>query len=122
MCEFGNIPECGKSVKRVVSSGNDRCKEEAVCVRRFRQTAPRSLVGQSGGTRHASVHVRTALCCCNTTAFFEFNYIYIYINVCFVVFVLRRYVTEWLMTMFCRGFSFDLVSRVFDVFTNEVLC
>lgn len=29
------------------------------------------------------------------------------------------YVTEWIMTMFCRGFSFDLVSRVMDAFVNE---
>ena len=31
----------------------------------------------------------------------------------------HRYVTEWLLTMYCRGFSFDLVTRVWDVFFNE---
>ena len=29
------------------------------------------------------------------------------------------YATEWLMTMFCRGFSFDLVTRVMDVYLSE---
>lgn len=29
------------------------------------------------------------------------------------------YATEWLMTMFCRGFSFDLVTRVMDVYLVE---
>jgi len=29
------------------------------------------------------------------------------------------YATEWLMTMFCRGFSFDLVTRVMDVYFSE---
>jgi TBC1 domain family member 10 len=29
------------------------------------------------------------------------------------------YATEWLMTMFCRGFSFDIVTRVMDVFLTE---
>jgi len=29
------------------------------------------------------------------------------------------FATEWFMTMFCRGFSFDLVTRVFDVFIYE---
>jgi TBC1 domain family member 10 len=29
------------------------------------------------------------------------------------------YATDWLMTMFCRGFSFDLVTRVMDVFLKE---
>ena len=29
------------------------------------------------------------------------------------------YATEWLMTMFCRGFSFDLVTRVWDVYLFE---
>lgn len=29
------------------------------------------------------------------------------------------YATEWLMTMFCRGFSFDLVTRVVDVFLKD---
>eukprot|EP00596_Hydrurales_sp_CCMP1899_P004088 CAMPEP_0119051398 /NCGR_PEP_ID=MMETSP1177-20130426/73027_1 /TAXON_ID=2985 /ORGANISM="Ochromonas sp, Strain CCMP1899" /LENGTH=463 /DNA_ID=CAMNT_0007030585 /DNA_START=128 /DNA_END=1519 /DNA_ORIENTATION=+ len=29
------------------------------------------------------------------------------------------YATEWLLTMYCRGFSFDLVTRVWDVFFNE---
>jgi hypothetical protein len=30
-----------------------------------------------------------------------------------------RYFTEWAMTIFTRGFSFDLVTRVWDVFLNE---
>lgn len=30
-----------------------------------------------------------------------------------------RYATEWFMTMFARGFSFDLVTRVMDVFSLE---
>ena len=29
------------------------------------------------------------------------------------------YATEWFMTMFCRGFSFDLVTRVWDIFLFE---
>ena len=29
------------------------------------------------------------------------------------------YATEWLMTMFCRGFCFDLVTRVWDVYLQE---
>eukprot|EP01038_Epipyxis_sp_PR26KG_P006448 gene6448-8870_t len=29
------------------------------------------------------------------------------------------FVTEWFMTMFCRGFNFDLVTRVWDIFLNE---
>lgn len=29
------------------------------------------------------------------------------------------YATEWFMTLFCRGFSFDLVARVFDIFIKE---
>lgn len=29
------------------------------------------------------------------------------------------YATEWLMTMFCRGFNFDLVTRVWDVYFRE---
>ena len=29
------------------------------------------------------------------------------------------YATEWLMTMFCRGFSFDLVTRVWDIYLVE---
>jgi len=29
------------------------------------------------------------------------------------------YATEWIMTMFCRGFSFDLVTRVWDIFLQE---
>lgn len=29
------------------------------------------------------------------------------------------YFTEWIMTMFTRGFSFDLVTRVWDVFMSE---
>lgn len=29
------------------------------------------------------------------------------------------FATEWIMTMFCRGFSFDLVTRVWDVLLNE---
>ena len=29
------------------------------------------------------------------------------------------FATEWLMTMFCRGFSFDLVTRVWDIFFHE---
>jgi hypothetical protein len=27
--------------------------------------------------------------------------------------------TEWAMTMFCRGFSFELVTRVWDIFLYE---
>ena len=30
-----------------------------------------------------------------------------------------RYATEWLLTMYCRGFSFALVTRVWDVFFSE---
>lgn len=29
------------------------------------------------------------------------------------------YATEWFMTMFCRGFSFDLVTRVWDIYLAE---
>lgn len=29
------------------------------------------------------------------------------------------YATEWLMTLFCRGFNFDLVTRVWDVYLFE---
>jgi hypothetical protein len=29
------------------------------------------------------------------------------------------YATEWLMTLFCRGFPFDLVTRVWDIFIHE---
>jgi TBC1 domain family member 10 len=29
------------------------------------------------------------------------------------------FATEWLMTMYCRGFSFDLVTRVWDVLLSE---
>jgi len=29
------------------------------------------------------------------------------------------YVTEWIMTMYSRGFSFDLVTRVWDIFFHE---
>ena len=29
------------------------------------------------------------------------------------------YVTEWIMTMFCRGFSFDLSTRVWEIFLSE---
>lgn len=29
------------------------------------------------------------------------------------------YATEWFMTLFCRGFSFDLVTRAFDLFVSE---
>ena len=29
------------------------------------------------------------------------------------------FATEWLLTMFCRGFSFDLVTRVWDAFLLE---
>jgi len=29
------------------------------------------------------------------------------------------YATEWLMTMFTRGFSFDLVTRVWDIYLAE---
>ena len=29
------------------------------------------------------------------------------------------YVTEWVMPMYCRGFSFDLVTRVWDVLLSE---
>jgi hypothetical protein len=29
------------------------------------------------------------------------------------------YATEWAMTMFCRGFHFDLVTRVMDIYLNE---
>lgn len=29
------------------------------------------------------------------------------------------YATEWLMTMFCRGFSFDLTTRVMDIYLKE---
>lgn len=29
------------------------------------------------------------------------------------------YATEWLMTIFCRGFNFDLVTRVWDVYLFE---
>lgn len=29
------------------------------------------------------------------------------------------YFTEWAMTLFCRGFSFELVTRVFDIFLFE---
>ena len=36
-----------------------------------------------------------------------------------IIFLLIRYATEWLLTMFCRGFSFDLVTRVWDVFFSE---
>lgn len=36
-----------------------------------------------------------------------------------VPFILFRYATEWLLTMYCRGFSFDLVTRVWDVFFSE---
>ena len=32
---------------------------------------------------------------------------------------MTRYFTEWAMTIFTRGFSFDLVTRVWDVFLNE---
>lgn len=28
----------------------------------------------------------------------------------------KRFATEWIMTLFCRGFSFDLVTRVLDIF------
>jgi hypothetical protein len=31
----------------------------------------------------------------------------------------ERYFTEWAMTLFCRGFSFELVTRVFDIFLLE---
>ena len=31
----------------------------------------------------------------------------------------HRYATEWLLTMYCRGFSFDLVTRVWDIFFSE---
>lgn len=30
-----------------------------------------------------------------------------------------RYLTEWIMTMFCRGFSFDLATRVWEIFLSE---
>lgn len=30
-----------------------------------------------------------------------------------------RYFTEWALTLFSRGFSFDLVTRVWDVLMNE---
>lgn len=29
------------------------------------------------------------------------------------------FATDWIMTIFCRGFSFDLVTRVWDIFLNE---
>jgi hypothetical protein len=29
------------------------------------------------------------------------------------------YATEWFMTMFCRGFNFDLCMRVWDIFLQE---
>lgn len=29
------------------------------------------------------------------------------------------FVTEWVMTIFCRGFSFELVTRVWDIFMYE---
>ena len=29
------------------------------------------------------------------------------------------FVTEWIMTIFCRGFSFELVTRVWDIFIAE---
>jgi hypothetical protein len=29
------------------------------------------------------------------------------------------FATEWFMTMFCRGFSFDLVTRVWDIYLAE---
>ena len=29
------------------------------------------------------------------------------------------FVTEWIMTFFCRGFSFELVTRVWDIFMFE---
>ncbi len=31
----------------------------------------------------------------------------------------RRYFTEWALTLFSRGFSFDLVTRVWDVLMTE---
>jgi hypothetical protein len=30
-----------------------------------------------------------------------------------------RYFTEWALTLFSRGFSFDLVTRVWDVLMTE---
>lgn len=27
--------------------------------------------------------------------------------------------TEWVMSMFCRGFAFDLVTRIWDIFISE---
>jgi hypothetical protein len=29
------------------------------------------------------------------------------------------FATEWFMTMFCRGFTFDLVTRVWDIYIAE---
>ena len=29
------------------------------------------------------------------------------------------YATEWIMTIFCRGFSFDLAARVWEIFLSE---
>lgn len=29
------------------------------------------------------------------------------------------YVTEWIMCLYCRGFSFDLVTRVFEIFLKD---
>lgn len=30
-----------------------------------------------------------------------------------------RYATEWFMTLYTRGFSFELVTRIFDIFITE---
>jgi hypothetical protein len=30
-----------------------------------------------------------------------------------------RYATEWFLTMYTRGFSFDLAARVWEIFLNE---
>ena len=43
----------------------------------------------------------------------------IYIIIFIIYMTMTRYFTEWAMTIFTRGFSFDLVTRVWDVFLNE---
>lgn len=71
---------------------------------------------------HWVILFRAVLCCAVTYLIViyyiphKFQFLYCTVLYCITSW---RYATEWLLTMYCRGFSFDLVTRVWDVFFSE---
>ena len=104
-------PQCPPAVTLPPAHGGDA--KSTVRVRRAGQAALGSPVAAPGGGGHPLHHVRANLLTLSlTTSSSPPTYTHSPYLFC-------RYFTEWALTLFSRGFSFDLVTRVWDVLMNE---